>query len=209
MHIRNWFFGNILRPALRGVLSLFYKIQVSGLENIPKNKPCILVCNHESYLDALVLCLVVPRNIRFVTWYRLFSIHFVGFILRLHGDIPIENQNKSSILHAIDACKRELDSGGMIGIFPEGQLTNTGNIGDFRPGVSWIWASSPCGIVPVGISGFWNTIFSRKQFILLDSIKNFSFRRRVLKVNIGSIVTPAERPDPAQLQQVVLELSKN
>jgi 1-acyl-sn-glycerol-3-phosphate acyltransferase len=153
--------------ALRLVVWLIthslYRIDARGLENIPKSGAAVLVCNHVSLADALVITAKCRRPVRFVMHYKIYEMPFMKLLFRAGKVIPIASASEDAELldRALDAIAETLDGGGLVGIFPEGQLTRDGDIGEFRSGIERIVERTPVPIVPMATRGLWGTFFSR------------------------------------------------
>ena len=143
----------------------FYRVDKEGLENIPEDGPCILVCNHVSYVDAVVIAACVRRPVRFVMDHRIFAIPLLSFIFRTMRTIPIAPAKEDAAMkdRAYAQVAKALATGEIIGIFPEGRLTETGELNPFRPGVQEIVATTPVPVVPLALRGLWGSFFSRSH----------------------------------------------
>jgi 1-acyl-sn-glycerol-3-phosphate acyltransferase len=141
----------------------FYRVRVEGLDNVPEDGPCVIVCNHVSYVDAVVIAASVRRPIRFVMDHRIFAVPVLSFLFRTMRTIPIASARDDPALKdkAFDDVRRALEAGEIVGIFPEGRLTETGEMSRFRPGVQQIVATTPVPVVPMALRGLWGSFFSR------------------------------------------------
>jgi len=142
-----------------------YRVDKTGLENIPAEGPCIIVCNHVSFVDAVVIAACVRRPVRFVMDHRIFRVPLLSFIFRTMRTIPIAPANEDSAMkdRAFAAAADALRAGEIVGIFPEGKLTDTGELNPFRPGVAQMIATTPVPVVPMALSGLWGSFFSRSS----------------------------------------------
>ena len=142
-----------------------YRVRQQGLENIPDEGPCIVVCNHVSYVDAVVIAACVRRPIRFVMDHRIFRVPLLSFIFRAMRTIPIAPARENPALkeRAFAEAAAALGAGEIVGIFPEGRLTHTGELNAFRPGVQQILAATPVPVVPMALRGLWGSVFSRAR----------------------------------------------
>ncbi|NUS39025.1 MAG: glycerol acyltransferase, partial [Lysobacter sp.] len=153
-----------------------YRLRVHGVEaRIPDEGPALIVCNHVSYMDALILSASIPRPVRFVMYYRIFDIKFFGirvlrWIFRTAKAIPIAGAREDPALmqRAFDAIDAALAEGGLVGIFPEGALTKDGDIAPFKSGVERILerareAGRPVPVVPLALRGMWASMWSRRD----------------------------------------------
>ncbi|WP_166252870.1 MFS transporter [Marinobacter salicampi] len=139
-----------------------YRVRHEGLEQIPEEGPVLLVCNHVTYMDALVLAGAVRRPVRFVMDYRIFRTPILGAVFRLARTIPIAPRNQAPDIHerAFDAIDKQLRDGQVVCIFPEGHLTEDGEIDRFRSGVEAIVQRYPVVVVPMALKGLWGSFFS-------------------------------------------------
>ncbi len=186
----------------------FYRVRVEGLENVPAEGPCIIVCNHVSYVDAVVIAACVRRPIRFVMDHRIFRIPVLSFIFRTMRTIPIAPAKEDAAMkdRAFEEAAKALAAGEIVGIFPEGQLTDTGELNRFRPGVQQMLATTPVPVVPLALRGLWGSFFSRSH-------DGKAMRRfRGLWLRIALVAGPALAPvdaTPERLQEKVLALRGN
>lgn len=147
------------------LVNTLYRIRTEGLENVPEEGPALLVCNHVSYLDALIVAGNVRRPARFVMYYKIFNIPIMSFIFRTARAIPIAGikENPELLEKAFDEIDRALADGDLVCIFPEGSLTTDGEIATFKSGVERILERRAVPVVPLAIRGLWGSIFSRKD----------------------------------------------
>ena len=183
-----------------------YRLEKSGLENIPEEGPAVLVCNHVSFVDALIIAAACRRPIRFVMDHAIFRVPVLNFVFRTGRAIPIASSRDDPELleKAYDEIARALEQGDLIGIFPEGRITDNGEMSPFRPGVKRIIERTPVRVVPLALRGLWGSFFSRKGGAAMTR----PFRRGVLS-KIALAVAPAVAPQQVTaegLQQTVLAL---
>lgn len=147
------------------VISMLYRLRVKGTDAIPDEGPALVVCNHVSYADALIVAGAVRRPIRFVMYYKIFRIPVLSWIFRTAGAIPIASAKEDPELmeRAFVQIHAALANGEVVGIFPEGQLTADGEIGVFRTGVERILAAQPVPVVPMALKGMWRSMWSRRN----------------------------------------------
>ena len=153
----------LLRFVAWVLVHTFYRIRLVHAERIPETGPAVLVCNHVSYVDALVIMAGSPRPIRFVMDHRIFETPFAGWVFRHAKAIPIAptHENAALLERAYDACAEALAQGDLVCIFPEGKLTATGEINAFRHGVTRIVERTPVPVIPMALRGLWGSVFSR------------------------------------------------
>ena len=170
--------------------SLLYRIRMHGEEHIPDEGPAVLVCNHVSWVDALVLGGAVRRPLRFVMYYKIFETPLLRFLFETAKAIPIASAREDEALMeaSFDEVARRLDEGEVVCIFPEGAITRDGEIHKFRPGIERIIQRSPLPVVPVALSGLWGSWFSRQSGGGLRKIPGKLFAR--VDVRVGPPVPP-------------------
>ena len=149
------------RAASRWAMQLLYQPEFRGFEQIPPQGPAILICNHVSYVDGLLIQSAVGRPVRFVIARNIYELPVVHYFMRMARTIPIE-ATREGVTHALEEVSAALRAGELVGIFPEGRLTPTGSLSRFKPGIEWILKQDPVPLYPMAIIGLWGSIFSRK-----------------------------------------------
>jgi 1-acyl-sn-glycerol-3-phosphate acyltransferase len=182
-----------------------YRVDKHGLDNIPEEGPCVLVCNHVSYVDAVVISACVRRPIRFVMDYRIFATPVLGFIFRTMRTIPIAPGKENATLkeQAFAEVRTALRNGEVVGLFPEGRLTQSGELNPFRPGIERIIAETPVPVVPLALQGLWGSFFSR--FADGRAMRRLRGMFSRIALVAGSPIAP-ERVDNESLYATVLAL---
>jgi len=183
-----------------------YRLRTEGIEHIPSEGPAVLVANHVSFADAVVIMGASPRPIRFVMDYRIFRIPVLSFIFRHCGAIPIASAKEDPAMmeKAFAEVATALNNGELVGIFPEGGITPDGGLQAFRPGISRILAANPVPVVPLALSGLWGSFFSRVDGKAMKT----PFRRGLFSpivLHAGTPVAAAEAT-PERLREQVLAL---
>ena len=147
------------------LVSIMYRIRVRGLEHIPEHGPALIVSNHVSFMDALVIGGSVRRPIRFVMDHNIFKIPLMGFIFRTARAIPIApaREDQSALQKAFDQIDAELADGEIVCIFPEGKLTRSGEMNEFKRGVEKILERRPVPVIPLALRGLWGSFFSHRD----------------------------------------------
>jgi 1-acyl-sn-glycerol-3-phosphate acyltransferase len=148
-----------------------YRLRVQGVEdNVPDEGAALIVCNHVSYMDALILSASIPRPVRFVMYYRIFDIPVMRWIFRTAKAIPIAGarENPELMQRAFAEIDAALAAGELVGIFPEGALTKDGGIAKFKSGVERVLAHAndsgrPVPVVPMALLGMWASMWSRRD----------------------------------------------
>ena len=140
-----------------------YRLRKVGLANIPDEGPALITCNHVSFVDALVIAAACPRPIRFVMDHKIFKVPLLSFVFRTGRAIPIAPAKEDPALleKAYDDVAAALKVGELVAIFPEGRITDTGEMYPFRGGVRRIVERTPVPVVPMALSGLWGSFFSR------------------------------------------------
>lgn len=174
------------------VISIAYRIRPRGLENIPVKGPAVVVCNHVSYIDPIILTGSVRRPMRFVMWYKIFQIPVLNFIFRTMKAIPIAGarEDKEIMDEAFEVVDAELAAGNIVCIFPEGAITRDGEVARFRPGIEKIIRRRPVPVVPASLGRMWGSWLSRRQDGGLRKIPGRLFAR--VPVTFGEPVPPSE-----------------
>ncbi len=141
-----------------------YRVQDKGLENIPETGPAVLVCNHVSYVDALLIGGTYHRPIRFVMDRSIAEMKGLKTFFKIAKTIPICSPKADAEVYenAFKRIKEELDKGELICIFPEGKLTTNGEVDTFKAGIERILKESPVPVVPMALDGLWGSFFSHK-----------------------------------------------
>ncbi len=195
--------------ALRFVIWLLshtiYRVRHRGLERIPDQGPVLLVCNHVSYMDALVLAGAIRRPVRFVMDHRIFATPVLGAFFRLARTIPIapRKQDPDIYREAFERIDEELAAGHVVCIFPEGRLSPDGEIGEFRSGVETIVQRRPVPVVPLALRGLWGSFFSHAGGPAMRHWPRRFWSR--IELRAGDAVSP-EQVSAAGLEQAVREL---
>ncbi|ENM5882189.1 MFS transporter [Vibrio metoecus] len=140
-----------------------YRVRHKNLHHIPEQGGALLVCNHVSYMDALLLSAVCPRLIHFVMEEEYANLPLLKTFLKRAGVIPISANNRASLRRAFAEIEHSLDEGNLVCIFPEGRLTADGEMNPFMRGLDLILHRSPVPVVPLALKGLWGSYFSRHK----------------------------------------------
>lgn len=158
----------ILRRLLRGMAWLvahtLYRLRLRGIRrHVPGEGAALLVCNHVSYMDALLLSAAIPRPARFVMHRRVAHWPLLRWLFRAARAIPIAGAKEDPQLLqlAFERIDAALAAGELVCLFPEGTLTRDGQIAPFRGGVERILARRPVPVVPLALKGMWTSMWSR------------------------------------------------
>jgi hypothetical protein len=183
-----------------------YRLDKSGLENIPDEGPAVLVCNHVSFVDALILAAACRRPIRFVMDHVRYKTPVLNFIFRTGRAIPIASSRDAPELlnKAYDEIAKGLEQGDLICIFPEGRCTDDGEMHTFRPGIKRIVERTPVPVVPMALRGLWGGFFTRKDG---PAMSNPTRIRPFAKISlVVDKPVPPQQVTPEGLQAQVLAL---
>lgn len=140
-----------------------YRVEHRDLQRIPDEGAALVVCNHVSFVDALLIAGAIRRPIRFVMYYKIYNLPVLNFIFRTAGAIPIagRSEDEATYERAFARIAAALTAGEVVCIFPEGKLTADGEIDEFKSGVTRILQETPVPVIPLALQGLWGSFFSR------------------------------------------------
>jgi 1-acyl-sn-glycerol-3-phosphate acyltransferase len=187
------------------LVHFIYRLKTRGTENIPEHGPALLICNHVGFADALVISAGCPRPVRFIMESSIFRIPVLSLIFRGMKAIPVAPAKEDPEVYerAFQIVASELRDGQLVCIFPEGRLTSDGEIGQFRAGMMRILKDTPVPVVPMALTGLWDSMFSRKY----GSVWNRWPRRFWPRIGLAvGAPIPPERADLQSLRHAVVEL---
>jgi acyl-[acyl-carrier-protein]-phospholipid O-acyltransferase/long-chain-fatty-acid--[acyl-carrier-protein] ligase len=150
----------LIRFVLWMATHSLFRIGIVGQENVPLRGPALLVANHTSHVDGLLIGASVQRVIRFMVWRPIFERKGLRWFFRLMSAIPVGTRSPREAVEAIRSARQELASGEMVCIFAEGSITRTGNLLPFKSGLERIVAGTDVPIIPVHLDRLWGSIFS-------------------------------------------------
>jgi acyl-[acyl-carrier-protein]-phospholipid O-acyltransferase/long-chain-fatty-acid--[acyl-carrier-protein] ligase len=182
-----------VRAPFRVLLALLYRRRVVGLENFPREGGCVVVSNHVSWIDGILILWMLPRNVRFLVDGENFGSGFRRYQADAFDTI-LMNNNPKSIGRALKTAREGLMAGDVIGLFPEGTISRNGQLQAFKPGLKNIVKGTDAVIVPMWLDGMWGSIFSYSEGKLFFKWPK-QFRRK-LTLYIGKPLetsTPLER----------------
>ena len=153
--------------SARFILWLFthslYRIRVVGVDNIPRHGPALLVSNHVSFVDAILIGASIPRFIRFMLHREYYDSRWFNWFFRLMKAIPVVPTSRRGIVESLRRARAELEAGEVVCIFAEGAISRTGHLLPFRRGFEKIVEGSNIPIIPVHLDQVWGSIFSFKE----------------------------------------------
>ncbi|ARN23574.1 glycerol acyltransferase [Piscinibacter gummiphilus] len=197
----------LLRFVAFVVTRLIYRFKVRGDEHLPVEGAAILVCNHVSFIDAVVLMGASPRPVVFIMDHRIFNLPVLGAMFRLLKAIPIASQRENPAVYeaAFARAAAHLDDGDLVCIFPEGAITKDGELGEFKAGVMKLLERNPVPVIPMALQNLWGSFFSRVE---RGTAMVRPFRRGFWS-RVGLVAgepVPAAAVTPAALRSRVSEL---
>ncbi len=143
------------------VMKTFYRIRVHGRHHIPESGPAVIVCNHVSFLDGVIMMIGTPRFSRYVIYADFTQLPVLSWLGRMMRVIPIRAADgPKSIVRSIQTARDALNAGEVVCIFAEGGLTRTGQLQPFQRGLTKIVQGLDVPIVPASLHGLWGSIFS-------------------------------------------------
>ncbi len=180
-----------------------YRLQTQGTETIPSHGPAVLVCNHVSFIDWLVVAAAVRRPVRFVMWYTYFEIPFIRYLFRDARVIPIASAKKDETVldQAYERIAEELEAGELLCLFPEGMLSRDGQMTEFKSGIEKIVERTPVPVIPMALRGLWGSFFSYAQDNAWQRLRKRGWRTPIELV-VGEPLPP-ERVRADGLRQTV------
>lgn len=195
----------LIRLLVWMLTNVLYRIKERGMENIPDEGPCLLVCNHVSYVDALLLGGAVRRPVRFVMAKPIYDLPLMNYIFRTGKAIPIDSKERNPEIYqrAFERINEELADGQVVCIFPEGKLTLDGELAEFKTGMEKIVNENRVAVIPMALSGLWGSFFSHKGGPALTRLPKRFWSR--VKLNVGEPVN-ANRVASEDMRRRVLGL---
>ncbi|XKE47546.1 1-acyl-sn-glycerol-3-phosphate acyltransferase [Halomonas organivorans] len=151
------------RRALRRLvflaIHLLYRLRFRGRHHIPAQGPALVVCNHVSFVDAMVVGGASPRPLRFLMDRPIYESPWLHWLFKLVGAIPVDSERRDpgGLRRALEQVSRALRAGEVVMLFPEGRLTPDGEVHRFRRGLELILTRDPVPVVPAGLAGLWGS----------------------------------------------------
>lgn len=191
------------RMVVKWFIKLIYRPHYIGFDQIPKTGGGLIIANHVSYMDGLIIAAGCDRPMRFVIDDYIYRQPMVHYFMQCNRAIPIL-PTRDSVSAALDEISAALREGDLVCIFPEGQLTYTGSLGRFKPGIEYIIRRDKVPVYPIALKGLWGSIFSRKYLKAHFRFIPRSWSRQVTAI-CGAPVPP-ENVNVNHLQETVLRL---
>jgi acyl-[acyl-carrier-protein]-phospholipid O-acyltransferase/long-chain-fatty-acid--[acyl-carrier-protein] ligase len=185
------------------VTRLFYPMRVRGLENLPRRSGALLISNHVSFVDWLLLTAAIKRPVRFLISKEFHESPWLGPFVRVARVIPIPpGVHPHEVIQALRCCGDAIRNGEAVCVFAEGGITRTGGLRPFQRGFEKIMRGVDAPIVPVGLAGVWGSIFSFERGKLFWKWPRQL--RRPVTVTLGNPLPSDATPE--QVQEAVSQL---
>jgi 1-acyl-sn-glycerol-3-phosphate acyltransferase len=194
----------LIRFFVWTIANIMYRLRIEGLENVPKTGAALLISNHVSFIDWMIIGAAVRRPVRFImdhTYAR-------GWVMRTllrHAKVILiatKKENEALMNQAFEKAAQELQNGELVCIFPEGQITRNGEMNAFRPGVEKLLKMAPAPVIPMAINGLWGSIFSREGGRALNHFPRKAWARVNLAIGQPIIANSEEATAPMLFEKV-------
>ncbi len=195
----------VLHALVRLLILVAYRMRRRNLDAVPRRGGVLLVCNHISFVDPLIIAAAFDRPVRFVMDHRIYKVRVINWIFRIAGVIPIAPRREDPELFAsaFPRVEAALEGGELVCIFPEGKITYDGRLNDFRPGVDRIVEQTSVPVVPMALRGLWGSFFSRKGGAAMSSFPRRFWSK--IELRCGAPL-PAPQVDSQRLHAEVQRL---
>ncbi|MEZ5653774.1 MAG: MFS transporter [Burkholderiaceae bacterium] len=189
---------------------IVYRCRISGADAIPDTGAALLIANHVSFADAILLMAASPRPVRFLMDHRIFANPVLGPLFRLAGAIPVAPRDEDPQCYraAMTRAQQVLRDGELLGIFPEGGITRNGELAEFRAGARRILETAQSEnltvpVVPIGLNGLWGSFFSRIENgrAMVAPLRR-GLRSRI-EIRVGAALNAAEASTDAMRAAIV------
>jgi len=173
-------FYRSLRAVVRAVAWILFHFTVAGAEDLPPTGAAVVVANHQSWLDPIILPLALPRKPAFLAMEELWRIPVIGLVMRIYGPLAIPLNRGAVDATALKRSLRALQGGALLIIFPEGGISPDGRLRPFHDGAAMLAARAKAPLVPVAILGTGDAL----------PLGRLWPRRRPITVRIGRPIAP-------------------
>ncbi len=150
----------LIRFVLWMLTHTIYRIRIEGVDHVPQRGPALLVSNHVSYVDGLLVGACLSRFVRFMVLKEMYELPALNWFFRRIKAIPVDQTHHRGMVEAIRAARQQLAEGRVVCIFAEGTITRTGNLGPFKRGFERIVDGMDVPIIPVHLDRVWGSVFS-------------------------------------------------
>ena len=143
---------------------MVYRLRIRRTGAIPDEGAGLIIANHVSFIDAIIIQAITPRPIRFIMDHRIYRFPVINLIMRAMRIIPIASRYEDeALMHAaFEEVSQALREGELVGIFPEGKITRSGELNTFKAGMERILSRDAAPLIPIGLRGLWGSFFSRR-----------------------------------------------
>ena len=174
------------------LINVMYRVKVSGIENLPEEGAALVVANHVSFADPLIIAGSIPRPTVFVMYWKIYRVPGAKWLFDAARAIPIAGRKENPEMYerAFAAISKALQAGEVVCIFPEGGLTADGDIKEFKRGVELALDKDLVPVLPAALQGLWGSVFSRWD----RHNKKLKLPRRMWS-RVGFTLGPANTPD--------------
>jgi 1-acyl-sn-glycerol-3-phosphate acyltransferase len=184
---RRWY--DLAKTALFYTFSSAFSLRSTGGQYVPATGPLLLLSNHQSFMDPLLLGVALPRYVTYLTRETLHKNQILSRMMSSLGSIPIDHRgfSREGLQQTLDA----LNNGACVGVFPEGERTHDGTLEPFKPGISLLIKRTSALIVPAGIAGAYAAWSRHRKFPRLAPL----FRPptdATIAISIGRPIDPAK-----------------
>lgn len=196
----------LIRFSLWFITHLIYKIRIVGHENSPGRGGALIVCNHISFIDGLLVGASIHRFVRYIIYRRFYDMRPINWVMRLLNAIPVSDGNSRDVLASIKTAREELAAGHVVCIFAEGSISRTGNLLPFKKGFEKIVEGLDVPVIPMHLDRVWGSVFSFKGggFFMRNWLSELS---RPITVSFGR---PLPSSATAQdVREAVMELASS
>jgi 1-acyl-sn-glycerol-3-phosphate acyltransferase len=195
----------MLRFIVWSLIHTLYRLDATGTDKLPDDGPVVIVANHVTFVDGLIVSAVMKRHVRFVMDHNYADLPIIRYLVDKGGIIPIAPKRESETVleQAFETIAEAITAGEVVCIFPEGKLTGDGEMDDFRTGIERILERTPAPVLPMAFHGLWGSVFSR------DRGKKMGVLPKRFWSKIGLVtgeLVPAEQASASHLEAIVREL---
>jgi acyl-[acyl-carrier-protein]-phospholipid O-acyltransferase / long-chain-fatty-acid--[acyl-carrier-protein] ligase len=181
-----------------------FKIRIVGTENVPRRGPALLVANHMSHVDGMLIGACLQRFVRFMVWKPYYDMTAFHWFFKLTKAIPVGTSGPRDMVRSIQDARAQLKAGHVVCIFAEGAISRTGNLLPFKRGLEKIVDGLDVPVVPVHLDRLWGSIFSFEGGRFF-----WKWPKRIpypVTVSFGNPM-PAEAVNAHEVRQAIAELS--
>ncbi len=151
----------VLRLPLWILANTIYRLRVVGRSRIPERGGALLVVNHVSFIDAMVLTAALDRPVRFIMAANIYQVWWIRPIVKMLRAIPVKaGDGPREVMRSLNTATQAIQKGELVCIFAEGQITRTGQLLPFKRGLERIMKDTEAPIIPIQLDQLWGSVFS-------------------------------------------------